>query len=171
MAKRQRATKPKTPGGGTTAPDEVTIEHVVLLLVRGVGVGRLAAACAELGISRKDLDAALPEARKRITVAAETDHDEEFGKAVMRLNQIYATTVGGKDKKTALDAQRELNRLLGLYEDEAPSGAGDDELREEVAQAMQYLTPLGLTRKKAPTLSELCRLAAARIITSDETNG
>ena len=57
------------------------------------------------------------QARKRITVAADYTRDEQLGKAVIRLDDLYAKSIAAQDTRTALQAQRELNRLLSLYAD------------------------------------------------------
>ena len=52
------------------------------------------------------------EARKRITVAADYTRDEQIGRAVMRLDDLYAKSIAGQDIRTALQAQREGNWAL-----------------------------------------------------------
>jgi hypothetical protein len=142
-----------------------TVDQVVLWLVAGLTGSKLRDACAErLGVGAEEVADLITVARRRLTVAAETDHDEEVGKAVTRLNDIYASAMLKKKFREALDAQRELNRLLGLYDEGERDGAGDDDLRDQVARAVAHLDRLGLTRKKSVDIVELCRLAESKIL-------
>jgi hypothetical protein len=141
-----------------------TVDKVVLMIVAGRGGDRVRSACLEsLDMTEAEADATISEARRRLTVAADTVHDEEVGKAVMRINDLYARCMLKQDYRGALDAQRELNRLLGLSA-EGADGPGDSDLGAEVARALAHLAPLGLTKRKDAPLAELCRLAAARVM-------
>ena len=92
------------------------IDKVVLLMVTGLSPEDLKTACiAKLSIPTEEVDAVINEARRRITVAADYNRDEQLGTAISRLNDIYSRSIRGKDIKTALTAQRELNKLMDLY--------------------------------------------------------
>ena len=91
-------------------------DRLLLLLTNGMSIEAAVGYCVQQ--SWMDLDTArrtVAEARQRITVAADYARDEQLGKAVMRLDDLYAKSIAAKDTRTALQAQRELNRLLGLY--------------------------------------------------------
>lgn len=119
-----------------------TVDQVVLWLVAGLTGSKLRDACAErLGVGAEEVADLITVARRRLTVAAETDHDEEVGKAVTRLNDIYASAMLKKKFREALDAQR-----------------------DQVARAVAHLDRLGLTRKKSVDIVELCRLAESKIL-------
>jgi len=135
-------------------------DRVVLLLTNGMTVEAAEGYAAKQG--SLDADAArrlVAEARKRITVAADYARDEQFGKAVMRLDDLYAKSITAQDARTALQAQRELNRLLGLYSAGEPAGEGDDEATRRLDLIAGYLLPLKLTDERYP-VEEHARVAA-----------
>ena len=91
-------------------------DRLVLLLTNGMSVEAAEGYCVRQGAM--DLDTArrtVAEARQRITVAADYARDEQLGKAVMRLEDLYGRAIRERDARTALQAQRELNRLLNLH--------------------------------------------------------
>lgn len=140
------------------------IEKVILLLVSGMAPADLRTACIEkLGVAAGDVDAIVAEARQRITVAADYDRDEEVGKAVTRLNDLYARALRSQDNRTSLAAQRELNRLLGLYQRPPETEVEEDAEGRQLAQAREHLEPLGLGKPGTSTV-ELVRLAVAEIL-------
>jgi hypothetical protein len=141
-------------------------DQVVLLLTNGMTVEAAEGYAAKTGAL--DPDSArriVAEARKRITVAADYARDEQLGRAIMRLDDLYAKSIAARDTRTALQAQRELNRLLGLYTAEpaaANVGDGEDDpggAARELALIDSYLRPLGLVNDGYPT-AELARVAA-----------
>jgi hypothetical protein len=139
-------------------------DRVVLLLANGMTVEAAEAYCVRQG--SLDLSAAarlVAEARQRITVAADYARDEQLGKAVMRLDDLYAKSITAQDTRTALQAQRELNRLLGLYaaaDAAAAAGdSGDDDAARRLELVAAYLLPLNLTDERYP-VEEHARIAA-----------
>jgi hypothetical protein len=144
--------------------NETLRDRVVLLLTNGMAVE------AAEDYARKngglDADAAkalVSDARKRITVAADFARDEQLGKAVMRLDDLYAKSIAAKDTRTALQAQRELNRLLGLYADGAGDPLSRSDADEEAPGRLEliasYLLPLNLTEPSYP-VEEHARIAS-----------
>jgi hypothetical protein len=92
-------------------------DKIVLLLTNGMTVESAEAFASQLpGMNLDQARRTVAEARKRITVAADYARDEQLGKAVMRLDGLYAKSIAAQDIRTALQAQRELNRLLSLYD-------------------------------------------------------
>ena len=148
-----------------------TIDRVVLWMVSGLTDADLETACtAKLDIDPSQVKAVIAEARKRLTLAAEYNRDELLGTALTRLNDLYARCIragaegSGPNLAKALDVQREINRLTGLYR--PPSLAaldnGSGEGAEELAAVAEHLLPLRLTSEAYP-LREHARLAAQRI--------
>ena len=143
-------------------------DRIVLLLTNGMALDAAQAYCLGQG---QDLEAArltVAEARKRITIAADFARDEQLGKAVMRLDDIYAKSIAAKDTRTALQTQRELNRLMGLY---TPKDSPDDAAPSDAQEALQrleliasYLLPLHLTDDRYP-VEEHARIASEIIRT------
>lgn len=52
------------------------------------------------------------ESKKRIEKIFKEEYEESFANALARLEEIIETT---KNEKTRLEAQKEMNKLLGLY--------------------------------------------------------
>ena len=142
-------------------PDE-TVDAVALLIVKGIATVELPAGCRTLGIDDADIAKTIAAARRKITSAAEYSKPEQIGMAIVRLNDVYACSIKAGDQKTALTAQRELNRLMDLYRP-AKSGtaghAGDPVAKAELVMIASHLLPLELAEDTYP-LHEHARLAA-----------
>ena len=142
---------------------EATIRQLVLLIVGGLAPGHLAAA-ASLEIDPADVSGLVAEARARLTVAAGADRVEALGVAISRLNDCYARAIKDHDARTAVQAQRELNKLLDLYRPipssaaETSEAAGD--ARAELAAVRAHLEPFG---QADDTTAELARRLVARL--------
>jgi len=139
-------------------------DRLVLLLVSGMSTESAEGYCVRHG--GMDLDTArrtVAEARQRITVAADYTRDEQLGKAVMRLDDLYAKSIAGQDARTALQAQRELNRLLGLYWADGTAAQTADSDAQEALRRLElisgYLIPLRLTDERYP-VEEHARIAS-----------
>ncbi|MCE5327873.1 MAG: hypothetical protein LLG01_15815 [Planctomycetaceae bacterium] len=148
-----------------------TIERILLWMVSGLAGADLEQACiAKLDVDPAQVKAVIAEARKRLTLAAEYNRDELLGTALTRLNDLYSRCIragvdgNGPNLAKALDVQREINRLTGLYRQ--PSLAGMDSASSEAAEELEavgeYLLPLALTSHSYP-LREHARLASQKI--------
>jgi len=165
-----------------SAVDDATIDKIVRLLCNVQDRATVVAACLEkLGLDPDHVDAAIEAAVEKVTRAAHFHRDHELGKALTRLNQCYQKAVTIQDTKTAIAAQRELNRLLGLGTpgsigpESAPSGESgesadpdarrieNEHLANLVAAVETHLEPLGLSDSLEDTDADLVRLAAERI--------
>jgi hypothetical protein len=147
------------------------MDRVIIWMVSGLAGADLETACvAKLDVDPAQVKAVIAEARKRLTLAAEYNRDELLGTALTRLNDLYSRCIragadgSGPNLAKALDVQRELNRLTGLYRQ--PSLSDMDALGrqadEELTAVGEYLLPLALTSEAYP-LREHARLAAQRI--------
>ena len=147
------------------------IDRVLLWMVSGLAGADLETACvAKLDVDPASVKAVVAEARKRLTLAADYNRDELLGTALTRLNDLYSRCIragaegSGPNLAKALDVQREINRLTGLYRQPSlaamESGGGED--GEELEAVGEYLLPLALTSESYP-LREHARLAAQRI--------
>jgi hypothetical protein len=67
------------------------------------------------GASKADALAALDNVLTYYKTLANFNPEVEMGRAYSRLNLIFLNGVKVQDFKTAIAAQKELNRLLGLY--------------------------------------------------------
>jgi hypothetical protein len=143
---------------------QVLKDRIVLLLISGMSVESAEGFCLQQGQTPESARQIVADARKRITVAADYTRDEQLGKAVMRLEDLYAKSMAGQDIRTALQAQRELNRLLSLYADTRQAEAPNDEadaavMRRQLDLIAAYLVPLKLADPSYP-VEEHARLAA-----------
>lgn len=152
----------------TNASIEATaIEKIVLLMVSGMSQADMENACVmKLGIEPQNVSAAMAEARRRLTLAADYNRDEQLGTAITRMNDLYGRAIRTGDIKTALTAQREINKLMDLYREASggpdASGAEDqaaESLQNELVAIRDHLLPLGLAAASYP-LREHARIAA-----------
>lgn len=153
--------------------DSSTIDRLVLLLVSGLSEAAVRHAASErFGLDGSAADEALAEARRRITIAADYSRDEEIGRGLLRLEDLYGRALKVQDIKTALAAQKERSRLLDLYHGPTHDD-GDHDMSETVADhqaAREHLAPLELAPADAP-LAEHARLAVARILELEAARG
>jgi len=159
-----------------TTNTDTTIDRVLLWMVSGLSGADLETACvAKLDVDPAQVKAVVAEARKRLTLAAEYNRDELLGTALTRLNDLYSRCIRtggdgtGPNLAKALDVQRELNRLTGLYRQPSLSGldtGSTSEADDELAAVGEHLFPLCLTSDAYP-LREHARLAAQRIAELD----
>jgi hypothetical protein len=147
-------------------PPPLDPEHVnraILLLANGATEGEAGAVLSKaLQLDRGAAGRLLAEARAKITMAGRFDPRQEAGRAYVRLNDLYRRCVSIHDTKTALSAQRELNKLIALYlppRADAPAAPVDP----TAGAVALYLHPLQLAPATAPPVEHI-RLAAQRII-------
>lgn len=142
------------------------IGRLVLLLVAGVAPDQAARAGREqFGLTPAGAREAVKEARRRLQLAAEYNRDEALGTAIQRLNTLYAAAVQEKDTRSAIAAQKEINRLLDLTRtaDADAIAGGDGEAAAILAAVVAHLAPLDLAADDTPP-DELARLAVAEIL-------
>lgn len=70
---------------------------------------------------------------------ADYARDEQLDKAVMRLDDLYAKSIAAQDTRTALQAQRELNRLLGLYWAKGSEGQAIDSDAQNAVRRLELI--------------------------------
>jgi len=139
--------------------------QVVMLLTNGISMDAAESMLMQKhGMSLEQARECVTDARQRITIAADFSRDEQIGKAVMRFEDLYTKSIAAKDTRTALQAQRELNRLLGLYSrgDEGGGTEATTEAQEAVKKLeliAGYLLPLRLTHEGYP-VEEHARIAS-----------
>lgn len=136
--------------------------RAIVMLVNGLPPERVVDDCVRNGADHATAEAIVGEAREQITVTAEFSRKEKVGVAIRRCEDLYAKSVAARDTRTALQAQREINRLLSLYTSAHDSPAGptvDAETLRRLDVIAGYLLPLGLTDESYP-VEEHARLAA-----------
>jgi len=150
--------------------DQDNIDSIILWMVGGLSREALQKACVErLGLKVAQAKKLMAEARRRLILAAKFNRDEQFGVALKRLNDLYArcmrinpetrreTSLAG-----ALEIQKEINRLVGLYHHPTAGLSTHGEAEEELKAVAEHLLGLGLVGPEYP-LREHARVAAQRI--------
>jgi len=150
----------------TRAAEHPEIDKVLLLMVSGLSQTELTAACiGKLNVPPEETAGLIAQARRKLTLAADYNRDEQIGTAVTRLNDIYARAIRTSDIKTCLVAQKELNKLLDLYGFTPEHGADTSDVDDATPQHAEldairgHLLPLGLAAADYP-LREHARIAA-----------
>jgi hypothetical protein len=105
-------------GKKTTKKEKIArILKVAELLMQGLTGPQILQYTSEKlkwGISDRTLDNYLVEAYKLFEKDALAHHSEEFGKALRRLNFLFANCLKIQDYKAALAMQREINEMMGF---------------------------------------------------------
>ena len=115
---RKRATAPSI--------EADVLDKIILLVVSLQSRAAVKAACVEkLNLPADQADAAIDLARERIRDAVDVDREERKGEAIVRLNDLFERALRVQDVKAALQAQKELNRLLGLCPTKASPSTGN----------------------------------------------
>lgn len=140
---------------------EADLERILMLLINGVSVEKATTYCmTHLGLSEDKAKEAVSEARKKLTLAADFARDEQLGTAITRLNNIYTIAMRVDDIKTALQAQRELNKLMNLYGGPTNDNINiDEEMADTLETIEKYILPLNLVSNEYP-IEEHVRVAA-----------
>ncbi len=159
----RRTTKPAAGKGKVTKPDQDTIDKVILLMTSGLRDNQLrATACQHIKRSEAIIDAAITEARKRLTLAAEYNRNEELALSIQQWRNLFQLAIAQNSLPDASAARNRLDTLLGLKQappTEPPGPTGDS----PEAQAIQkHLLPFALTDESQP-LVEHVRLAALKL--------
>ena len=172
MAKRKTAKNPRStatpPKAGSTPFDPAALDAVIALFVKGFRPERIAellAADKSATIAAAAVTAYIDEARRLVTLAADYDRDEELGRAIRRFHEIYADASTAKEHRCRIDAQKELCRLMRLYDDPEAAGAtrGTTAAEADLERIVGYLAPLDLAPTNTPP-AELVRLAVEEIL-------
>lgn len=72
-------------------------DQVMLLLVSGVSGVTATEFCVKMGARPENAREIIAEARKKLTIAASFNRDEQLGKAISRLEDLYSKSVAAKD--------------------------------------------------------------------------
>jgi hypothetical protein len=114
----------------------------------------------------KQAEKAIAEAGKRIAIAANFDRAEQVGISIRRLHDLFTASVTLEDVKTALAAQKELNKLMDLYAgakiESGKPAADNSDAERELATVVAHLAPMDIAKEGTPA-GELARIAAAII--------
>ncbi len=93
-----------------------TLEKLVLLIVSLADRTKVAAAAIDkLDIKPAEVHVAISEAYEKIRAAAKWAAEEALGESIIRLNDLYERALRVQDVKSALAAQKELNKLRNTY--------------------------------------------------------
>lgn len=108
---------PSDGGRSTKAEVERRVTEVYKMMLAGLRRGeilRLANAKHGWDVSRRQIDAYMARARKLFELDAKVCREAELGKAIARLDGLFAKTQAKQDLRTALMVERERIELLDL---------------------------------------------------------
>jgi len=101
----------------------------------------------EWGVSERTVRRYYKAAEKDFIRSANIDVEKEMGKAIDRLNYLFARTVHLQDYKGALSVQKEINELLGLKTLKIQITTPDEEMTiEEIEARIEELERKGIKR-------------------------
>ena len=108
--------------------DDIIIQQAVQMLAIQIPRERIIDRLSEAyPVVVGQIDEILSEAKKRLSAAAQFDAGEQLASAIKRTELICSQCIQTGDLKTALSAQRDLNRLLSLDKFAARRGETDDD--------------------------------------------
>ena len=99
----------------TVAEKESRINKVYGMLLNGASRAQVVQFTTEWGLTIRQIDTYIAEANQLIEAEGKVSRSRELGRAVGRLNNIYARSVAVQDYQRAIAAQKELNMIFGLY--------------------------------------------------------
>jgi hypothetical protein len=112
--------KKKRPSGNASASKRELINRttkVAELLMQGLTgdqIWHYASEKLKWKISLRSIWRYIKAANEEFTKTAQAKHSEEFGKALRRLNFLFASCLKIQDYKGALAMQREINEMMGF---------------------------------------------------------
>ena len=101
----------------TAAEKELRISEIFQLLIDGNtrrNILRYVKEQTDWNISESQIDYYLHDATAYLKESAKIDRDSEIGKAVERLNKLYAKSLEDKDHRTCLAIQKEITEMFAL---------------------------------------------------------
>lgn len=105
--------KKPAPTKALAVQDKVT--DLVEAILEGLSDKELAAYARDSwGGSAKDISALIDRAHGELEDIGRQNREIAFGIAIARYNKLFAASVGIQDYKTALQVQRQIDRLHGL---------------------------------------------------------
>lgn len=115
----QRERKTRKPYHKPTKAEQIQIvSEIYKILIIGLGrrdISRYLAEKTTWELAERTIDLYIARATKEIAAVAKFSREEQLGKALLRLNDLYVKTTKIQDYKTAICALKELNELMGLY--------------------------------------------------------
>lgn len=94
------------------------ISTIYKLMLKGLDRGDIRQYMAEKGeweVSERQLDRYIADAVQMLKDHAAINHDEEYGKALARIEDLYKSCMSIQDYKAALSVLKEGNELRDLY--------------------------------------------------------
>jgi hypothetical protein len=141
------------------------VDRAALLILQGADQGRVLAELEKHATPRQ-AKKAIDEAGARIAVAANFDKAQQVGVSIRRLNDLFSISVESGEVKTALAAQKELNKIMDLYAgakiESGKPAADNSDAERELATVVAHLAPMDIAKEGTPA-GELARIAAAII--------
>lgn len=113
----------------TNAELDRRINQVMKLIVNGVdraGILQYTSEKTEWNVTDRTIDDYIAKATEIIKTYSAPLREDEMGKAMLRLTNLYARNMQINDFKAALATQKEINALLGMYAPEKKELTGKD---------------------------------------------
>lgn len=123
----KKAASSKPFAKATNAEVDRRVTTVFGLIVAGctrAEIIRYSAEKTTWGVESRQIDAYIAQATVQLGEASKTSRAVELGKALARLNDLYAKSLRIQDYKACLAMQKEISELLALY---APKGEAADD--------------------------------------------
>lgn len=138
-----------------------SVDELVMLLRLGASLATARARCA--GLPEAEAKQRLREARRRYRQLGKLTREEQRIEAICHMQTLARRAREAGRIQQAICAQRELNRLLGLYGEPGEADVATNELRKEIELARRHLRGAGIGADDTP-LSELARLVAMELM-------
>ena len=133
------------------------VGKVVILMTKVFHAEIIEAACErEFGIPENEVGAVIEAARAELIKATDCHVREEYGRALISLQELFTSSVKIKDNKTALAIMKEIIRLRGLYDREQQNKESPESA--ELALIQQQVIPFVPNAKDDTPVAELVRL-------------
>lgn len=112
----------------------------------------------------EQLDEHIVELRERIARSSRFDREVELGASIARLRSIMSKAIRSAELAVAVQAQKELAKLLALYPQAGSAGPKQDkpEQLDTIEQIEQHLRPLGVAPATYP-IEGVARIVADKI--------
>lgn len=121
---------PETPVKATDAEIAKRVATVHKLLVAGASRASIVLYGSQnWKVSDRQITDYIARAKETLIEQVDKDKESNLSMALTRMNDIYQQCMSAKNYKGAIAAQREINKLLGLYEPVKQDHTGDLSIR------------------------------------------
>jgi hypothetical protein len=144
----------------------ITSEQLKKLLLEGHPPDTCIGVAISSGASAGDAAKMVSDMRKKMAGEADCSRPEQVGLAISQLKDLYKKGMMKSDYSTAMQARKELNRLMQLYGDveknDDSTGFNLSVAEKKIEMISNYILPLKLCGEQFP-VEEHVRIAAELI--------